>query len=491
MSGQQGSEQLIHPDEEMAFIEATFIVPPSLLINEAYLDNGRLTVSRRFYRQRSTVNKINYESVSLKDLKAVMQHILFISAQHQVINLMQSSNHLSMFDAAMSADAIAIRDDYQSAYNVYSNLKAQEAVFNENKSHLDAEIADLKSMVDDVELQLFQRGEEDELQQKQQQCERLNERRDIVQKVQLLADNASAELNALDDTVRDLNAVVDVAYEFNAIEMIDALSTLHQTMSKEILDIEYIASLDLDEINARLNQIFKAKVKYKVHSIDDLLDRCDVAQTRIKQYENDVMSQGTLAADLSAAYKKTIDLGIQLSKRRQDHAAQFEYLVTNQLRQLGMIEAAFTVQIDSDGAIGAHGQDAVEFLFSANPNMSVQPLKKVASGGELSRVMLALMVSHSKVMRQPLLIFDEVDVGVGGITANYMADVLKKLSKTHQLIVITHLPQIARVADHHFVLSKETTNDHAYVTIKQIKDNDIAVELQRMVGGDVITSLIK
>ena len=94
-------------------------------------------------------------------------------------------------------------------------------------------------------------------------------------------------------------------------------------------------------------------------------------------------------------------------------------------------------------------------------------------------------------MRQPLLIFDEVDVGVGGITANYMADVLKELSKTHQLIVITHLPQIARVADHHFVLSKETTNDHAYVTIKQIKENDIAVELQRMVGGDVITSLIK
>ena len=98
------------------------------------------------------------------------------------------------------------------------------------------------------------------------------------------------------------------------------------------------------------------------------------------------------------------------------------------------------------------------FLFSANANMALQPLKKVASGGELSRVMLALMVSHSKVMSQPFIIFDEVDVGVGGITANYMADALKEMAKEHQLLVITHLPQIARVADHHFVLAKYTTN---------------------------------
>ena len=131
------------------------------------------------------------------------------------------------------------------------------------------------------------------------------------------------------------------------------------------------------------------------------------------------------------------------------------------------------------------------FYFQRMQTWHSKPLKKVASGGELSRVMLALMVSHSKVMSQPFIIFDEVDVGVGGITANYMADALKEMAKEHQLLVITHLPQIARVADHHFVLAKYTTNGETCVKINQIKENDIASELQRMVGGDVVTSLIK
>ena len=135
-------------------------------------------------------------------------------------------------------------------------------------------------------------------------------------KVQLLADNASAELNALDDAIRDLNELADAKYSFNAMEMMDALNTLHQTMTKEGLDIEYLESIDLDEINARLNQIFKAKVKYQVNSIDALLDRCDVAKQRIKQYETDVLSQGSLAADVGKQYKATLDLAIQLTQLR-------------------------------------------------------------------------------------------------------------------------------------------------------------------------------
>ena len=491
LSGQQGSDQVIHPDEDMAFIEATFTIPKSLMIDDSYLDGDRLTVSRRFYRNRSTVNKVNYESVSLKLLKSIMQRVIFISAQHQVIDLMQTSNHLGMFDASMPVASIELRDAYQRSFNIYSNLKAQESLFNQNKAHLDNEINELKDMVEDVDVQLFERGEEAELQLKQKQCELLNERRDALQKVQLMADNASSELNALDDAIRDLNEIAETTYSFNAIEMMDALTTLHQTMTKESLDIEYLESIDLDEINARLNQIFKAKVKYQVSSIDALLDRCDVAKQRIKQYESDVLSHGSLSADLSREYKATLDLGIQLTQQRKSHIEQFEYLVTNQLRQLGMVDAQFSVKIDALDDIAEFGQDAMEFLFSANPNMALQPLKKVASGGELSRVMLALMVSHSKVMSQPLIIFDEVDVGVGGITANYMADVLKQMATTHQLIVITHLPQIARVADQHFVLSKYTTNGQTCVKIIELEENDIATELQRMVGGDVVTSLIK
>ena len=128
LSGQQGSDQIIHPNEDMAFIEATFVIPKELLIDESYLDGDRLTVSRRFYRNRSTVNKMNYESVSLKVLKSIMQRVIFISAQHQVVDLMQTSNHLAMFDASMPTAAVQLRDAYQRSYGAYSNLKAKETL---------------------------------------------------------------------------------------------------------------------------------------------------------------------------------------------------------------------------------------------------------------------------------------------------------------------------------------------------------------------------
>ena len=123
--------------------------------------------------------------------------------------------------------------------------------------------------------------------------------------------------------------------------------------------------------------------------------------------------------------------------------------------------------------------------------MPIQPLSKVASGGELSRIMLALLVSSNGVLSQPLVVFDEIDVGVGGMTANYIGTTLQKMSKSVQLIVVTHLPQIARCAAHHFMITKTVKANDTCVIMEQLKKEDVSIELQRMVGGDLVASLIK
>jgi len=198
-----------------------------------------------------------------------------------------------------------------------------------------------------------------------------------------------------------------------------------------------------------------------------------------------------ISKKVSIQYRRLVDLSIELSELRKRHVESFEYVVLNQIRQLGMVDAQFKLAMHSLDDFTHHGQDDISFLFSANPNMPLQPLKKVASGGELSRVLLALLVSNNGALKQPLVVFDEIDVGIGGMTANYIGTMLQKMAESVQLIVVTHLPQIARCAQHHFKITKTIENGSSCVNMNQILKDDVPIELQRMVGGDVVASIIK
>ncbi len=491
LSGEMASEIVIHPDEDMAFIEASFYVPEDISIPAEYLDHRRLTVSRRIFRSRATVNKLNYESVSLKVLKEIMSKILFLTAQHQVIELLDSSNHMSLFDVYMDTEGQTLLTDYSDAYLRYSTLLEKQKKVIHDQAHLKTELHELESLVKDIDLQLFKKGEEEELQKEQQKCEALQERKSFVDQIRATADDTVSKLTDLDHKLLQLGQLTETSTKFDSANIIEELNQLYQVMTQESLEIEYLESIDLDEINNRLNQIFKAKVKYQVNTLDELLEKYEKAKKKIEYLTQLLSSSTDLADDVKQSYTVAFSVATSLSKKRRKMKDAFKFIVSNQLKQLGMIEAKFdAVFTDFDG-LSIHGVDSIEFQFSANPNMPLNSLKKIASGGELSRVMLALIVGHSSVLKHPILIFDEVDVGVGGITANYMGNVIKELGKNYQLIVVTHLPQIARCADHHFKIVKTVKANESCVTIKEIRKDDVPIELQRMVGGDVVASLIK
>ena len=262
-------------------------------------------------------------------------------------------------------------------------------------------------------------------------------------------------------------------------------------MANERMEIEYLESIDIDEVNARLKYIFQYKVKYRVNALSELLALRDQAKEKLKTIDLYMNEKQDVTQAVSVQYKKVLDLAIQLSECRKKEVAAIEYVVLNQIKQQGMVDARFKLEIQSLDDVASFGQDAISFMFSANPNMPLQPLKKVASGGELSRVMLALLVSNRGALNQPMVVFDEIDVGIGGITANYIGTTLQKMSQHLQLIVVTHLPQISRCAQHHYKITKTIENDQSCVTIQLLSKDDVSTELQRMVGGDVVSSLIK
>jgi DNA repair protein RecN (Recombination protein N) len=489
--GANASDAVIHPEEDMAFIEATFLIKDPSLVPSEYLDQERLTVSRRIHRNRPTVNKLNFESVPLKELKRVMQHVVFLTAQHQVMDLMDASKHLGMFDQFIGKDAAELNSRYHLEYKTYQDLKQQSQNAFEKSDALTNEINELSSLISDIDAQDFSVEEEDSLVIQQKKCEDLNHRRGLVQKVLTLSNEVMEQVHAMDAALSELNQAGSKKMPFDSLNALEDLAQLHQAMANERMEIEYLESIDLDEVNARLNHIFHYKVKYRVNSLSELLALRDYSKEKLTTIDVHMSDKDEIRKKVAIQYRKLVDVSIELSELRKRHVESFEYVVLNQIRQLGMVDAQFKLAMHSLDDFTHHGQDDISFLFSANPNMPLQPLKKVASGGELSRVLLALLVSNNGALKQPLVVFDEIDVGIGGMTANYIGTMLQTMAEGAQLIVVTHLPQIARCAHHHFKILKTIENGQSCVSMNQISKDDVPIELQRMVGGDVVASIIK
>ena len=491
LAGQQASESYIREGADFSVIEAVFNVPKSMKISGFDLDNQFLTISRRIQRNRPTINKVNFESVSIKTMKDVMSQLLFMTSQHQVYELLDSTNHLKFFDQFIGEEVALASAKYQLEYKAYNELLQRRDLISGSENALSQEVNDLKLLVEDIDSKSFSVTEENDLTLQQKRCEDLQKKSEDVAKIIIRINDLLEMLSDLDNLLQSYNGQSSSSIMFDSLHVMDQLEHLNKAVSQERLELEYLEAIDLDEVNERLNEIFKYKVKYRVNSISELLELKTVSQEKINSIDLDSKQLQQLKEELSKQEIITRDAANELSKIRYNHQEGFEYIVLNQIKQLGMVDAKFELNLITNETFSKNGINDVSFQFSANPNTSVKPLKKVASGGELSRVMLALLVSNNFVLSQPIVILDEIDVGIGGVTANYIGDTLKKLSDTSQLLVITHLPQIARCAQHHYKIVKVTKNDESCVKINKLGNQDVITELQRMVGGDVITSIIK
>jgi DNA repair protein RecN (Recombination protein N) len=255
----------------------------------------------------------------------------------------------------------------------------------------------------------------------------------------------------------------------------------------------------LEEVRTRLAQLSGLKKKYG-STIEDILSFSEKIEQELFLIENLDESISQIQQKINEDKSKFSELCIQLSEQRKQTAQKLESTVVDVLSQLGMVSAKFKINFeqtqDTDGLVSIEsinykatstGVDSVEFYISTNPGEELKPLAKIASGGEISRIMLALKSALAEADKVPVLIFDEIDKGISGRIAQAVGKSLKDLAKTHQIICITHLPQIASMGDHHFVIEKYSEGNTTYTNIRKVKDDERALEIAKLLSGKTIT----
>ncbi|MFZ5979630.1 MAG: DNA repair protein RecN [Candidatus Zixiibacteriota bacterium] len=501
--GERADREYIRHGAETGVIEAVFDTSrlPTRYKKEFadYLtDDNLLTIRREIATDGNSKVRIQNDLSTVTRLKELTSPIAEVIGQHANQMLMNEDNHLLFLDYFGSLDTAR-----ENLIKIFKEWETANADLRKVTKHRDQMIRDRELLIyqrDEIEKAEIRVGEEDEL-----TAER--KRLDAAQDLMAAADNIEEILDGEEQSV--MNGIRLARKELESMAAVD--STLKET-SKELIEIDfqleeirrtverYGASVQhdparLEEINLRLNEIYKLKKRYG-GSEQAVLDTLKKIESQLKEKPNVDSIIENLEMETARLKNDYHREALVLSEARHKTADYLAQLVKKELAELaidnGGFQFAFIYQNDPDGLPYKskpvkpfpHGLETGKFMFSANPGEPLKSLVKTASGGEISRVLLALKAAEkkNKKLLHPLLVFDEVDTGIGGQTANEVAAKLKKISTDTQLIVITHLHQIARLADHHLVAEKKTHKSRSVITVRALGQVDIKRELARMLA---------
>ncbi len=454
------------------------------------VDEGRLFVQREVTSEGRSSCRVGGKMVPVSGLKAVGALLVDLHGQHDHQSLLDSARHLGFLDAWISAPAHELRVKVASAVvdrdRAQARLKELRSLAREREKRLDM----LQFQVREIESVELTVGELEEL---QNQLSRLRH-------AEKLAEGTSAALAVLDlneQAARDGLALAAkhlaglVRYDDSLSELSEQTESLCVQLAEVIHSLaEYVDQLEsepsrIDEIQARIDSINRLLKKYG-DTESEVLEFLEECRSQLEILESPENREEELVAQLAAARAKVDAVASQLTAIRSEAAPRFSKIVEHQLRDLSLEKAIFEVglqQMEAD----ASGADLVEFLFCANPGEPIRPLARIASGGEMSRVMLAIKTALAGVAGVPVLIFDEVDTGLSGRAAATMAKKLAELGENYQVIVISHLPQIAGRANAHYRIEKNEVGGRVRTEVTRLEGEDRVHELARMLAGEHLT----
>ena len=455
------------------------------------LDYDDTTIIRRQInpagKSRAFVNEI---PVTLPVLKDLVGRIIDIHSQHQNLFLSDTSFQLGVLDAYTSNSNLLA--SYRIAYKKYKNIKAQyeDLLSNAQQAKADSDYLTFQlKQLEDAKLKL---GEEHELQTLQQQLSHAEEIKTALQ-------NVSSYLNAEDTSVLVWlkDAVTLLERITNVFPQSEELAKRLESCRIELHDIAREVDLNnekveldpnqLEAVTQRLDSIFTLQQKHRVQTVEELIGIRDNLRVKLDQIANYDTSVEELKKQLDIAENEAIALAKKISKARIDGIESFQIKVKHLLTQLGMQHAEFKVEQTVLKELGSTGIDRVIFLFSANRQIAVQELSKVASGGELSRLMLSLKSIMAKTIGLPTIILDEIDTGVSGEVADKVGNIINEMSRGMQVINITHLPQIASKGQHHLLVYKQQDDGIAKTLIKPLGAQERVQEIAKMLSGEKIS----
>ena len=494
--GNKASKDMIRKGTDYSLVELTFSVSETcakqLKKYDIYMEEDNIvTVTRKISEGRS-ISKINGETVNIKTLKNVMSLLIDIHGQHDHQSLLYTKNHLDILDKFAKDSILELKEQIKEEYSKYTKLIKKLEEFNIDEGQKAREIEFAEYEVNEIESANL-KPEEDV--QVEEEFKKLSNSKEIVSALSEIYNALSYETagglgDIINKAVMDINSIKGMDEKISQFqtELYD-IDNLCRELTSQIYD--YNSGMDFNpeyvrEVEERLDVINHLKLKYG-NSIEEILRYKEEKEEYLEKLNNMTDEMENVKNQISELEGTLNNLCTKLSEQRKKAAKELEVLVKQALVDLNFIAVEFEIQITRKESIGENGFDNVEFMISTNPGESVKPLVKVASGGELSRIMLAIKSILATEDDIDTLIFDEIDTGISGQTAMKVAEKMAKISRNHQVICISHLSQIAAMADSHYLIKKTADENSTTTSIKKLTRQQSIEELVRINGGSGIT----
>ena len=490
--GAKTSKEIIREGAEFAYVELIFKILDKEKI--AYiksldfniLEDGILIISRKLSASRSIL-KVNDESITIAKLSTLTGLLIDIHGQHEHQSLLSKAKHLSIVDGMLDKEALTLKATIQALYDRYKEIKNKLSL-DDDSFIREREIDILKYEIREIEISRLKPNEE----------EKLNMAYRKLKAVSNINDNLTDVIEILDNT--------DIGSAVTSLEEISSFSPELKEFEQELYDLDakicdinrdikaYFDKLDYSEenfekIQKRLDFVNRFTNKY-TSDTDKLAFILKSKKERLRDLLNFDSDREKLSRELENLEMEFTNLSNSLRLLRKKVAKILEENIKNNLIELNFINVEFKIEFKELDNFSVNGLDDIEFMISTNPGNPLKPLKDVASGGELSRVMLAFKSVLANVDDIDTLIFDEIDTGISGRTAQKVAEKISYISKEHQVLCITHLPQIAAMADCNYLIEKSSDGIETKTSIENIKDESLVLELARLLGGSEITKAV-
>ena len=504
LAGGRGSQEFIRKGEEKLSLQGQFEIPklPGYVAQLDELgishDDGALIISREIHRSGRNTIRVNGTLVNAATLKQLGSGLVDIQGQNEHQLLLRPEAHLGMLDQFANAKVQPLLASYQEQYQEYRRLEAAVNQKKANEQQWAQRLDMLRYQVKEIGDADLRADEEDELIAERERLEHFQQIATTLQQVVGVL-NDDEEAPVLDQVATIMNAAQEIApfdpeYDDLAQSLSDAYYSLQDVANQAGHQLD---SLEFDEerlatINARLATIADLEHKYG-ESLADVLAYYDQIKEELTDMEAAADSGSDLEERLNAVHADLLNQGNALSQVLQTAARKLDKQVHSKLNELYMDKAVFEVNFakTKKPVFSATGIDQVEFYIQTNPGEAMGPLARIASGGELSRVMLALKTIFAQGEGVTSIIFDEVDTGVSGRVAQAIADKIRLIAEGSQVLCITHLPQVAAVAQHHLLIQKRVHDQRTTTSVTPLNTNQRVEELARMLAGDTITKLAR
>ena len=495
MLGARATTDVIRHGAPKAEIEGLFSVENShalqMIFDEQGIELGdEIIIRREILQNGRSVSRVNGQMVNLSVLRSIGQYLVDIHGQHDQEELMRPQLHIQMLDGFGDADFLELKQAYQTNFDAYRKMRKQLLEIKKNQEEHRARIEMLEFQMAEIESASLQPGED----------LKLNQERDKLLNHKNIADTLTNAYTMLDN--EEFSSLANVRSAMNDMESLEDYDAEYREISTSLTESYYvledvtkrlediIESLDFDgnrliQIESRLDLIHAITRKYG-GNVDDVLMYFAKITEEYNLLTGNHLSSDDMEAELKKLEVSLVDLASKLASARHNLAQQLEIEIQQELKDLYMDKARFQVQF-TKGKFTREGNESVEFYISTNPGEDFKPLVKVASGGELSRLMLAIKSAFSRKEGKTSIVFDEVDTGVSGRVAQAIAQKIHKIGQNGQVLAISHLPQVIAIADYQFFIEK-ISNDHSTVsTVRLLTVEERVEEVAKMLAGENVT----